>query len=125
MKIAIPHKEGMVNPHFGQSREFIIFEAEGNRIAESKIISNEDLCHNHEGLADLLQAQGVDVVITGGIGQPMIKALQTMGFEVLTGASGEATKVATDYLNGTLETVNIRICGCGDHEHHHHHRHGC
>jgi predicted Fe-Mo cluster-binding NifX family protein len=26
MKIAIPYKEGMVNPHFGQSREFIISE---------------------------------------------------------------------------------------------------
>ncbi|HBG22403.1 MAG: NifB/NifX family molybdenum-iron cluster-binding protein [Syntrophaceticus sp.] len=122
MKIAIPYKEGMVNPHFGQSKEFIIFEAEGNKVAGSKIVSNEDLCHNHEGLAGLLKSQGVDVVITGGIGQPMIKALQAMGFEVLTGASGEAAKVASDYLNGTLETANIGICGCGDHDHH---GHGC
>ncbi|MGI6405742.1 MAG: NifB/NifX family molybdenum-iron cluster-binding protein [Syntrophaceticus sp.] len=122
MKIAIPYKEGMVNPHFGQSREFIIFEAQEDQVVGSKIISNKDLCHNHEGLAGLLKSEGVDVVITGGIGRPMIQALQAVGFEVITGATGDAAKVASDYLNGSLETANIGICGCGNHDHH---GHGC
>jgi predicted Fe-Mo cluster-binding NifX family protein len=122
MKIAIPYKEGMVNPHFGQSREFIIFEAQEDQVVGSKIISNKDLCHNHEGLAGLLKSEGVDVVIPGGIGRPMIQALQAVGFEVITGATGDAAKVASDYLNGSLETANIGICGCGNHDHH---GHGC
>jgi len=125
MKIAMPYADGVVNPHFGQSREFIIFEADGKQITGSKIINNEDFCHNHEGLAGLLKSQGVEVVITGGVGRPMVNALRMMGFEVVTGASGEAAKVAADYLNGTLKTANIGLCGCGDHDHDHHHRHGC
>lgn len=124
MKIAMPHVNGMVNPHFGQSKEFIIFEAEGNRVAGSKIIANKDFCYNHEGLASLLKSEGVDIVITGGVGQPMIRSLQAVGFEVVTGASGEAAKAATDYLNGTLETAKITLCGCGDHNHDHN-GHGC
>jgi len=28
MKIAMPHLEGKVNPHFGSSREFAVVEAE-------------------------------------------------------------------------------------------------
>ncbi|HHW29816.1 MAG TPA: diguanylate cyclase [Syntrophomonadaceae bacterium] len=118
MKIAIPYFEGLVNPHFGQSKEFIIFEAEGKQIVASKIIANKGFCHNHEGLAGILKSEGVDVVITGGVGRPMINALKTMGFTVITGAKGDAEKVAVDYLNGTLQTAQIEICGCGDHEHH-------
>jgi len=43
MKIAIPYLEGLVNPHFGQSKEFIIFEAEGKQIVASKIIAKQRL----------------------------------------------------------------------------------
>lgn len=125
MKIAMPYANGMVNPHFGQSREFIIFESEGKEVKGSSIINNEDSCHNHEGLAGLLKAQGVDVVITGGVGQPMVRALGKMGFKVVTGASGDVKKVANDYLNGTLETADIKLCGCGDHEHGDDHGHHC
>jgi predicted Fe-Mo cluster-binding NifX family protein len=120
MRIAMPYLDGLVNPHFGQSKEFIIFEAEGKEITDSKIISNQDFCQNHEGLAGLLKSEGVEVVITGGVGRPMIRALQAMGFEVITGARGDAAKTAADYLNGTLQTENIAVCGCGDHDHHTH-----
>lgn len=117
MKIAMPYDNGKINAHFGQSREFIVFETDGNRLAGTKVINNEDLCHNHEGLAGRLKAAGVDVVITGGIGRPMIIALENMGFKVVTGAAGDADKVADDYLNGRLVTGGIPICGCGGHDH--------
>mgnify|MGYP000906749874 CR=1 FL=1 len=119
MKIAAPYVNGMINPHFGQSKEFIIFETEGKQVASSKIISNKGSCHNHEGLAGLLKSEGVDVVITGGIGRPMVRALKAAGFAVITGSSGEADKAAADYLNGRLQTEKITLCGCGDHDHDH------
>ncbi|MGB4504823.1 MAG: NifB/NifX family molybdenum-iron cluster-binding protein [Syntrophaceticus sp.] len=119
MKIAMPHVSGLVNPHFGQSKEFIIFETDGKQVTGSNIITNNDLCHNHGGLANLLKSEGVDVVITGGVGQPMVRALKSVGFEVITGASGEAARVAADYLNGTLKTATITLCVCGDHNHDH------
>lgn len=122
MKIAIPYDNGQVNPHFGKSREFIIFETDGGKITGKKIVSTQDLCHNHDGLAGLLKDEGVKVVITGGIGNSMVVALQHLGFTIVTGASGDASTVAEDYANGKLVTKDVEICGCGGGEHE---QHGC
>ena len=122
MKIAMPYLDGKLNPHFGTSREFIVFEAENDNITGKKIITNEIL-HNHGGLAQLLKAEGASVVITGGIGRPMAQALQQTGFGVLTGASGDAEQVAKDFLKGTLVT-GPSSCSCGGHQHGHGHDHG-
>lgn len=123
MVIAMPHENGKVNAHFGSSKEFIIYSAEGNKVADKKIVANNGFDHNHEGIAGLLKSAGVEVVITGGIGKPMINALQTAGFQVVTGASGAADKVAEDFLNQKLVTSPVAICGCG-HGHEHGHGHG-
>ncbi len=117
MKIAMPYLNGQVNPHFGQSREFVIFDTDGNQVTGRKIINSQDFCHNHEGMAGLLKEEGVEVVIAGGIGYSMMAALQELGFKIITGASGDAARVAEDYLNGRLVTDNALICGCGGHEH--------
>ena len=117
MKIAMPIETGFVNPHFGHSREFVIFETEGGGITGKKIIANEGLDHNHDALAGLLKNQGVNVIIAGGIGAPMIKAFGYKGFKVITGAFGEVGKVAEDYLNGRLVTRPTQVCGCGGHGH--------
>lgn len=119
MKIAMPYDRGQINQHFGKSREFIIFDVVDGKITGSKVLNSFELCHNHEGLAGLLKNEGVEVVITGGVGHSMMAALQQMGFEIVTGASGDAARVAEDYVSGRLVTNNIAICGCGG-EHGHH-----
>lgn len=116
MKIAMPYDRGRVNQHFGQSREFAIFELEGDKIINTKIINSEDLCHNHEGLAGILKEDGVEAVILGGIGHHMLVALQALGFQITTGASGDAATVAADYARGSLITSNIDICSCSGEE---------
>lgn len=122
MKIAMPHQEGRVNEHFGNSREFVIVETENGKVTGKKIVANE-IMHNHGGLAQLLKAEGVDVVITGGIGRPMAEALQSVGFKVVIGASGEVEKVAEEFLSGQLVTKPV-MCGCGGHHGHEHgHQH--
>jgi predicted Fe-Mo cluster-binding NifX family protein len=120
MKIAVPYNGGRVNEHFGQSRKFAIYSVEGGTIIDSKIIDSQDFCHNHDGLAGILKAEGVEAVIAGGIGQPMVVALQTLGFKIVTGASGDAPTAAEDYSRGSLVAGNIDICSCGDHEQHGH-----
>ena len=121
MKIAIPYLEGNVNPHFGSSREFVVFEANNGKIIGKKVVSNE-MMHNHGGLANMLKAEGVDVVITGGIGLPMVNALQQTGLDVVTGVSGNAEQVAGEFLNGRLVSRPIS-CSCSGH-HGHGHGHG-
>lgn len=121
IRIAMPYKDGRVNEHFGSSREFVVVETENGVIKGKKVLTN-DMLHDHGGLARMLGAEGVDVVITGGIGQPMVEALQLAGFKVVTGASGEVEQVALDFLSGRLVSRPIR-CACGGH-HGHGHGHG-
>jgi len=113
MKIAMPYLQGKVNEHFGTSREFIVYEAENGKILDRKVLNNEIL-HNHGGLAHMLKAEGVDVIIAGGIGQPMAYALQQTGLQMITGASGDAESVAADFFSGQLVS-RPTMCSCGVH----------
>jgi predicted Fe-Mo cluster-binding NifX family protein len=120
MKIALPHEYGHVNQHFGRSREFAVIEADGEKILSQKIISAESLQHNHEGLAGLMQKEGIDVVIVGGIGARALAPLKENGLEVITGASGKIAEVVGRYLRGELVS-STAVCS----HHHGDHDHGC
>lgn len=117
MKIAIPNNGSMVNQHFGMSKSFVIATIEDKKIQNIEEISSAELAHQHQGLSDLLVAQGTTVVITGGIGEGAINGLQQNGLEVIKGASGEYKKVIEEYINGTLEDKNVI---CNHHGEHHH-----
>ncbi|MDD3654532.1 MAG: NifB/NifX family molybdenum-iron cluster-binding protein [Desulfotomaculaceae bacterium] len=118
MKIAMPYSLGRINEHFGVSQEFVIFDVEDGKITGKQIISNSGLQHNHGGLANLFTTEGVEVIIAGGMGPPMANALRSIGLEVITGASGDAEKVASDYLSGQLVTSSVGCNhGCSGHEH--------
>lgn len=124
MKIALPNDNGQVNQHFGQSREFAILEVENQKVTGRKVVSAATLQHNHQGLADLLAAEKVEVVVLGGIGPYALEALEQKGFKVITGASGDIVATAEQYARGELIS---RGSACG---HHHHHgpgsrNHGC
>lgn len=117
MKIALPNKGTMVNQHFGMSESFVIATIEDKKIVTIEEISAAQFAHNHQGLAELLSAQGATVVITGGIGGGAISGLKQHGLEVIKGASGEYREVIEQYINGTLEDRNVI---CNHHGEHHH-----
>jgi len=118
MKIAMPYTMGLINEHFGVSQEFVIFNIEEGKIAGKQVISRSDLQHNHGGLANLFTTEGVEVIIAGGMGPPMANALRSVGLNVITGASGDVEKAASDYLSGQLLTSPFDCNhGCGEHEH--------
>lgn len=102
MKIAIPTLGENVNQHFGRSEDFTVFDVEEGKIIGKEIISAAGFHHQHDHLAGLLNSAGTTVVITGGIGPGAISALQDVGFEVLTGATGQAQTVAELYALGEL-----------------------
>lgn len=118
MKIAVPNNGNMVNQHFGMSKSFAIVTVESEKVTRVEEISSEQFQHEHEGLANLLKQHGVEVVITGGIGQGAINGLKMNGLQVIRGASGEYMKVIEEYINGTIEDINIT---CNHHGEHHNH----
>jgi predicted Fe-Mo cluster-binding NifX family protein len=118
MKIAMPKDGEMLNQHFGQSKNFLIASVENQLIVKRQEISSESLQHNHAGLSGLFLAEGVSLVITGGIGQPALDALKEKGLEVIKGASGKCEEVLGKYLAGKLDDQNVT---CNHHGEHHNH----
>lgn len=117
MKIGMPKNGEYLNQHFGQSKEFLIATVENGKILEQKEIGSESLQHNHAGLSGLFLSEGVSLVITGGIGQPALNALNENGLEVIRGASGLCEEVLEKYLQGELADKNV---SCNHHGEHHH-----
>lgn len=119
MRLALPYENGQINQHFGRSREFAIVDVEGCAIKTRKNVSAANLQHNHEGLAGLMRTEGVDVVITGGIGAHALSSLEDAGLKVITGVGGGIDEVVNSYMRGELVS---RRTSC---QHHHGEHHGC
>lgn len=119
MKIALPKNENEINQHFGRSKSFEVVTIEDKKVTDRKEVSAESLQHNHGGLAELLKAEGVSVVITGGIGQGAIEGLKSQNLEIIRGASGNIDDIVASYINGELKDTNV-VC---NHDHGHHHEH--
>lgn len=121
MKIAMPSEYGYVNQHFGRSREFTVVELNDGKIIAQKTVSADNLQHNHAGLAGLMQNEGVEVVIVGGIGAMAMQALEQSGLRVISGASGKIEEVVASFARGELVSSGQACC----HHHGEHHDHGC
>ncbi|GBF34511.1 hypothetical protein DCCM_3629 [Desulfocucumis palustris] len=121
MKIAVPNDNGKINQHFGQSKEFVICDVEGQKMSGQKTVSAQTLQHNHSGLADLLKNENVESVILGGIGPYALEALEQKGFNVITGAAGDIKEAVEAFARGEL--VSRRVV-CNHHGHGHDHGHG-
>jgi predicted Fe-Mo cluster-binding NifX family protein len=75
------------------------------------------LQHNHAGISGLFLTEGVSLVITGGIGKPMLDALTIKGLKVIRGASGKCDEVLEKYLAGELNDQNVICTHHGEHNH--------
>jgi predicted Fe-Mo cluster-binding NifX family protein len=117
MKIGLPITGDMLNQHFGQSKSFLIATVENGQIINRQEINSESLQHNHAGLSGLFLQEGVSLVITGGIGQPALNALQEKGLEVIKGASGTWEAVLAQYLGGQLQDKQVTCSHQGEHHH--------
>lgn len=126
MKLAITYDENTQNifQHFGKTQAFKVYTI-ADEVGHKKIISSEILPAGeagHSALATLLQQNGVDTLICGGIGAGAQSALSSAGITLYGGASGNADKAAEDFLAGQLNYDPA--VHCSHHEHHEHGQHG-
>jgi predicted Fe-Mo cluster-binding NifX family protein len=113
MKIAVACEKEIVTEHFGHCENFNIYETDGNKIVKSESVKNPG--HRPGFLPNFLNDMGVNVIISGGMGQGAIDIFNEKGIEVITGALGEVKIAAEEYLRGNLKSTGY-IC----HEHQHH-----
>jgi predicted DNA-binding protein (UPF0251 family)/predicted Fe-Mo cluster-binding NifX family protein len=119
MIIAVPYLEGDVNAHFGSTQSFLIAEAQDGRVTRSALYEVQGMQHNHSGIAGFLQAQGVEVILAGGMGGPMQQALKQSGFTLYCGVGGPADEAVAAFLRGEIEQSDA-TCGHHHGESHHH-----
>lgn len=112
MKIAVASTGAMTTEHFGHCENFNLFDAENGVITKHESIPNPG--HKPGFLPNYLGDLGVNVVISGGMGQDAIDIFNMRNIEVITGATGSAEDCAKRYLAGELQSTGSI---CHKHEH--------
>jgi predicted Fe-Mo cluster-binding NifX family protein len=109
MRIAVSSEgsqglESIVSPHFGRCPYFILIDLEGREVAEVKAIENPFFGQHQPGqVPGFIHSQGVDVMLTGGMGHRAIGFFQQYNIQPVTGAQGSVASALKQYLAGTLQ----------------------
>lgn len=111
-KIAVASEKGMVTEHFGHCESFMIFDTENNQIKNTETIVNPG--HRPGFLPNFLADNGVNVIISGGMGGGAIDIFNERKIEVIVGASGDAKTAVEKYLKGELKSSGSV---CNEHKH--------
>ncbi|MFH0842249.1 MAG: NifB/NifX family molybdenum-iron cluster-binding protein [Bacteroidota bacterium] len=124
MKIAVPvTSDNNIDNHFGHCESYGVYTiSEKNEITETKRVASPQGCGCKSDIAGILAADGVTLMLAGGIGAGAINVLNNSGIEVIRGCSGDATEVVKLYLSGAVEDSGS---SCHQHEAHHQHGHQC
>jgi len=109
MKIAISteEKNGLDSPishHFGRCPYYVLVDMEGVSIATVTSIENPYFQQHKPGMVpEFIKNQGVDVMISGGMGRRAIDFFDQFGIQVATGAVGNVRMTLELYMDGKLQ----------------------
>jgi len=121
MKIAVTYENEEIFQHFGQTKEFKIYEVTDDKIISSQVIPTEG--NGHGSIAGFLKTQKVDAVICGGIGGGAKEGLADAGIKLYGGVTGEADLAIDNLVKNTLVYNPEAECNHHDHEEHNHKEH--
>jgi predicted Fe-Mo cluster-binding NifX family protein len=104
MKIALPvTNTNQIDDHFGHCDYYSVYTInDKNKITEVQTIPSPQGCGCKSNIAGILAANGVSIMLAGGIGGGAINVLNNSGIEVVRGCSGDAYEVVTSYLAGKI-----------------------
>lgn len=110
IKIAIPSKANQIDNHFGHCEYFSIVELNDQlKITKQYTMAAAENCGCKSNLALDLAADGVSVLLAGGIGQGAISKLKSVNIEVLAGFSGTIEEVIERWKSKDYQ-VDISVC---------------
>lgn len=121
VRVAVTYENGEIFPHFGQTKEFKIYDTVDDKIVESKVVGTDGF--SHCSLGSYLYEIGVSVLICGNLGGGASRSLQAAGILVYGGNSGNADEAVEKLLRREL-LYNPRPTCTEDHHspggcHHH------
>lgn len=121
MKIAVTSQNRKtITGHAGKCRKFWIYEIGDSEVKSKSLLELpiEQSFHESHGRSHPLD--NVQTLITGGIGQGLVRRLSANGVKGLITSETDPDKAIADYLSGTLITLAPESHEHVDHSHHHH-----
>lgn len=106
-----------VDGHFGHTKEFAIVSVSGNEVVGTLFVTPPP--HEPGVLPRFLGQQGIDVIVTGGMGKMAVDLFNQQGIDVILGATGSIDENLIEYLGGSLASSGS-VCS---HDHGEHHGH--
>jgi ATP-binding protein involved in chromosome partitioning len=105
MRIAIPVVDGQLARHFGHCEEFMLFDVDPDAGSVGSSASLQAPPHEPGLLPRWLKDEGVDVVITGGMGRRAQGLFAESGVKIVVGAASDDPRtIVEQYLSGALAT---------------------
>ena len=123
MKIAVASQNRKsVTGHAGKCRKFWIYAIKSGTVEDRQLLElpREQSFHEHRGPAPHPLA-GVQVLITGGMGEGLTRRLAGMGIEGLVTPETDPDLAVAAWLAGTLPLGRPEAHGGHDHSHGHDH----
>ncbi len=111
MKIAFPTRDDQtISAHFGKMKAFIIVDmVDGIEVARvRRDMSDMPECgsgHDEKPRFVISKITDCDVLIAGGIGEPMLDRARAAGIEVVLTRERLIIKAIEKYLNGALKDM--------------------
>ncbi|MFW6298528.1 MAG: NifB/NifX family molybdenum-iron cluster-binding protein [Bacillota bacterium] len=123
-KIAFPTSDRThVDQHFGHTKEFCLYTVEDHKVTDVSFVTPPP--HKPGALPLFLRDQGVDVIITGGMGNRAVEIFKHNAIDVILGAQGLIESNLSDFFDGELvSTVSPCDHDHGDHGHEERPNHG-
>lgn len=107
LRIAVASEREQVTEHFGHCVNFNLFDVENDEIIRQQSIPNPG--HRPGFLPNFLNDQGVNVIISGGMGGGAIDIFNDKNIEVVVGARGDARAATEAWIRGGLKS-NGSVC---------------
>ena len=103
MRIAVAYDNGEIGLHFGHAEMFAVYDYEDGDVSRcTKTLVETSERHGHQAMAELMQSQNVDVVISGNMGGEAKAALLSLGIVPIAGFEGPADLAADLLVLGRL-----------------------
>lgn len=95
--------ESAVSQHFGRCPFYILVDLEDGELANVESVANPYFESHEPGqVPQFIHRNGVEVMLTGGMGRRAISLFDQQGISVATGASGTVGEALSAYLDGKL-----------------------
>jgi predicted Fe-Mo cluster-binding NifX family protein len=109
--------DSVVSPHFGRCPHYVLVDVEGCEVSAVQMVENPFYGQHRPGqVPSFINNQGVNVMLTGGMGGRAIQFFGQFGIEPVTGAYGTVRLALEQYLGGELQGA----AACSESEAHQH-----